>query len=115
MPRVIELNVAYTDDVDAAVQEQIKYWAGTYVPAMYDEKIYTPKMSQENGEVVGKDTILKTGCFSPKIDDHIQFAQQYVDLGFDCLIFHCPGPDQRSFLERYASDVFPKLRTLRKK
>jgi len=115
MPRLIELNVAYTDNVDAAVQEQLKYWAGTYVPAMYDEKIYTPKMSQENGEVVGTDTVLKTGCFSPKFEDHVQFAQQYVDLGFDCLIFHCPGPDQRGFLESYASEVFPKLRSLSKK
>jgi len=112
MPRLIELNVAYTENVDAAVQEQLKYWAGTYIPAMYDEKIYTPKMSQENGAVVGADTVLKTGCFSPKIEDHIKFAQQYVDLGFDCLIFHCPGPDQRGFLEGYAKDVFPKLRGL---
>ncbi len=115
MPRIIELNVAYTDNVDAAVQEQLKYWASTAIPAMYDEKIYTPKMSQENGEVIGADVILKTSCFSPKIEEHIRFAQQYVDLGFDCLIFHCPGPDQRGFLESYASEVFPKLRSLSKK
>ncbi len=115
MHRIIELNVAYTDNVDAAVQEFLKYWAGTSIPAMYDEKIYTPKMSQENGEVVGKDTVLKTGCFSSKIEDHVQFAQQYIDFGFDCLIFHYSGPDQRGFLERYASEVFPKLRSLSKK
>lgn len=114
MPRLIELNVAYTDDMDAAIQEQLKYWAGTYVPALFDEKIYTPKMSAENGEVIGADVVKKTGCFSPNINDHVQFAQQYIDLGFDCLIFHTGGPDQRAFIESYAKDILPKLRSNRK-
>ena len=112
MHRIVELNVAYTDDIDAAVQEYLKYWASTGIPAMYDENIYTPKMSQENGEVVGKDVVLKTGCFSSKIEDHVQFAQQYINFGFDCLIFHFSGPDQSGFLERYARDVFPRLRAI---
>lgn len=112
MPRLIELNVAYDGDIDAAIQEQLKYWAGTYVPAMYEQNLYTPAMSQENGEVVGADTVKKTGCFSTNPEDHVKFVQQYIDLGFDCLIFHCPGPDQRAFLESYAKDVLPKLRDL---
>ncbi len=98
MPRLVELNVAYTDNIDAAIQEQIKYWAGTYVPALFDQNIYTPAMSQENGEVVGPDTIKKTGCFSSNPEDHVKFAQQYIDLGFDTLIFHSPGPDQKAFM-----------------
>src|SRR5204863_406368 len=83
--------------IDAAIQEQIKYWAGTYVPAMFAQKIYTPTMSQENGEVVGPETIKKTGCFSPSSDDHIQFIQQYIELGFNTIILHSPGPDQQAF------------------
>ena len=66
MPRLIELNVAYTEDVDAAVQEFIKYWAGSFVPALYLHNIYTPKESAENGKVVGPETIHKMGCISPQ-------------------------------------------------
>ncbi len=112
MPRLIELNVAYTQDVDAAVQEQLKYWAGTYVPALFDQKIYTPTMSQENGEVIGADTVHKTGCFSANKEDHVQFVQQYIDLGFDTLIVHSAGPDQEKFIKDYARDILPRLRTL---
>ncbi len=110
MTRIIELNVAYTDDIEGAIQEQLKYWAGTYVPALFDQNIYTPSMSQENGEVIGADTVKKTGCFSSNPEDHIKFAQQYIDLGFDCLVFHTAGPDQKAFIERYAKDVLPQLR-----
>lgn len=71
-------------------------------------------MSQENGEVIGADTVKKTGCFSANPDDHIKFAQQYIDLGFTCLIFHAAGPDQRGFIEAYGRDVLPKVRSASK-
>jgi hypothetical protein len=40
----------------------------------------------------------------------IKFAQRYVDLGFDHLIFHSAGPDQRAFIEDYGREVLPRLR-----
>ena len=112
MPRLIELNVAYTDRIDAAIEEQIKYWAGTYIPALFTQKIYTPAMSRENGEVVGPETIKKTGCFSSNPDDHIRFIQHYIELKFDNIILHSPGPDQHAFLTDYSRDILPKIRTL---
>lgn len=110
MPRLIELRVAYTDDAKAAIQAQQQYWAGTYIPALYDQKIYTPKMSQENGMIVGQDTIRQATCISTNPDDHVRFTQQYLDLGFDRIIFHSAGPDIPAFLEAYGRDVLPRLR-----
>ncbi len=110
LPRWVELGVAYTNDLDAAIQCRRQYWAGTYVPAMYAQRIYTPKMSEQNGAVVGPDTMRQQGCFSSDPNEHVRFAQQYVDLGFDHLVFHYAGPDQRAFLERYGRDVLPRLR-----
>jgi coenzyme F420-dependent glucose-6-phosphate dehydrogenase len=112
MPRFIELTVAYTENIDAALQEHLKYWAGAHVPALYTQNIYTPAMSQENGEVVGPDMLKKAGCFSLNPDDHIKFVKQYIDLGFDHIFFHTAGPDQHGFIEAYAHDVLPRLRNL---
>lgn len=114
MPRLIELNVAYTEDIEAAVKEQQKFWAGSFVPALFNQKIYTPSMAAENGTVIGPDTIKNSGCFSPDPDAHVKFAQQYIGMGFDCLIFHYAGPDQKAFIEKYAQEVLPKLRKLQR-
>lgn len=111
MHKMIELNVAYTDNVEAAIEEQLKYWASTYVPALFDQKIYSPAMAQENGEVIGADTVKKTGCFSSNPDDHIKFIQKYIDLGFDYIFLHTAGPDQPDFLARYGRDILPKVRS----
>ncbi len=111
MPKLIELNVDYTDDIETAIQYQKKYWAGTFVPALFDQKIYTPKMSAENGEEVGSDTIKKAGCISADPDDHVKFVQQYIDLGFDHLIFHSSLPGHQAFLEAYGREVLPRIRS----
>ena len=87
MPKLIELNVEYTNDLETAIEYQQKYWAGSYVPALFDQKIYTPAMSAENGQVVGPDTIKKSACVSANADDHIKFASQYIELGFNQLSF----------------------------
>jgi coenzyme F420-dependent glucose-6-phosphate dehydrogenase len=111
MPKLIELNVEYTNDEETAIQNQKKYWAATYIPALFNQKIYTPAMSAENGEAVGADTIKKASCISAHPGDHVRFAQKYIDMGFDQLIFHSADPNQRAFLEAYSRDVLPKLRS----
>jgi coenzyme F420-dependent glucose-6-phosphate dehydrogenase len=109
-PRMIEISVAYTDDEDGAIECRKKYWAGTFVPALFTERIYTPKMSEENGKVIGADVIKEAVCISTDPKDHIDLARRYIDMGFDHLIFHSAGPDQRAFLEGYGRDVLPRLR-----
>lgn len=110
MPRLIELRVAYMDDLQAAIQQVKKYWAGTMIPAMYSQKIYTPQMSAQNGKAVGTEAIQQSGCFSSKPEDHIQFSQKYIDMGFTHLYYHYAGPDQKGFLQRYGRDVLAKIR-----
>ncbi len=110
MPRLVEVSVAYTDDTDAAVRCFNEYWAGAMVPALYNQNIYTPKMSAMNGAVVGKDVILDKLCISSDPDDHVEFAQQYVDMGFTHVYFHSAGPDQRDFLVGYGRDVLPRIK-----
>lgn len=112
-PRLIELGVAYTDDKEAAISVKKDYWAGALVPAMYSQRIYTPKMSEKNGSVVGKDTIEQKTLISADPEEHVEFANKYIDLGFTNLIYHCAGPDQKKFIEGYGKDVLPKIRKSR--
>lgn len=110
MPRLLELNVAYTDDEEAAVGCMKKYWSGSLVPALYNNRIYTPSESAKNGAVVGAEVIKQKMCLSAYPEDHIRYARQHIDLGFTHLYYHCAGPDQRKFLGDYGRDVLTALR-----
>ena len=113
MPRMIEIGVAYTDDQEKAIEYRKKYWAATFVPALFTERIYSPKLAEENGKAVGSEIIKEAVCISADSRDHIELAERYIDLGFDHLIFHSAGPDQRAFLEKYGREVLPQLRRAR--
>ena len=54
MPRMIELGVAYTDDEEKAIEYRKNYWAGTFVPALFTERIYTPKMPKKTVRPLGQ-------------------------------------------------------------
>jgi coenzyme F420-dependent glucose-6-phosphate dehydrogenase len=109
-PRMIEIAVEFTDDAKKAIEDRRKYWAGTFVPALFTEKIYTPEMSEKNGSVVGPDVVQQSVCISSDPEEHVKLARRYIDMGFDHLIFHAATTDQRSFLESYGRHVLPRLR-----
>jgi coenzyme F420-dependent glucose-6-phosphate dehydrogenase len=111
MRRLIEVGVEFTDDLASAVEIRKRYWAATFLPALYNQNIYTPRMAELNGVLVGGDTVRERVCISTDPEEHIRFTQHYINLGFDHLIFHAAGPDQRRFLEAYSREVLPRLRT----
>ena len=110
MSKMIEIAVDFTEDAEKAIETRKEFWAGAMVPAMFTQKMYTPEVSEQNGKVVGSDTIRKSTCISADPEVHVKNAQRYIDLGFDHLIFHSAGPDQANFIEAYGRDVLPRLR-----
>ena len=67
-------------------------------------------MSEQNGKIIGADIVKKAVCISADPEEHIKFAQNYIDMGFDHLVFHSAGPDQQAFIEAYGRHVLPRLR-----
>ena len=110
MPKQVEIMVAYTDDVDAAVKIFKQYWAGTTIIATHLQNIYTPEMVAANGAVVGDDVIRNRQCISRNPEVHAKSAQRFIDAGFNRLYFHSAGPDQYEFIEGYGRDVLPIIR-----
>jgi coenzyme F420-dependent glucose-6-phosphate dehydrogenase len=45
-------------------------------------------------------------------DEHVAKIRAYLDLGFNHLVFHAPGPDQGKFLRLYGEEILPRLRSL---
>ncbi len=43
-------------------------------------------------------------------DEVVERIGAYLDLGFEDLLLHAPGNDQRRFLDQFSEDVLPALR-----
>jgi coenzyme F420-dependent glucose-6-phosphate dehydrogenase len=65
MPRMIELGVDFTADTEQAIALRKDYWAGVFIPALFTEKIYTAKMSEQNGAAVAPKRFAVACTFPP--------------------------------------------------
>ncbi|AKB77839.1 5,10-methylenetetrahydromethanopterin reductase [Methanosarcina horonobensis HB-1 = JCM 15518] len=110
MPKAIEINVEYGVDIEEAVENRKKFWAGAKVHALYLNKIYTPEMSAQNGKVVSTEHIRKSGCFSENPDKQIEFVKKFIDIGFTHVYVHSAASDQIAFIKAYGRDVLPALK-----
>lgn len=113
LPRLVELTIGYAEDTQAEMAEYKRYWAGSSVPAMYSQNIYSPTLSQKNGAVVGAEIVKGKGLFSAQADEHVAFLRTYGEMGFTHLYLHYAGPDQRGFLQWYGREVLPRMRDQR--
>lgn len=110
LPRIVEVAADFTGDKQKAIECRKRFWAGAMVPAMFTQRLHTPKLSETNGKVVGAEVIERAACISDDPQDHIDHAMTYLGMGFDQLYFHSAGPDQAAFVEAYGREVLPALR-----
>ncbi|MBS1882078.1 MAG: glucose-6-phosphate dehydrogenase (coenzyme-F420) [Actinobacteria bacterium] len=106
--KMIEIKVSYDRDVDEAF-EACKIWSALGLTheqkAGIDDPIEMERVADENADKAHERFIV-----SSDPEEVIEKIMPYVDLGFEDLVLHAPGDDQRRFLDQFAADVLPGLR-----
>ena len=98
--RMIEMKVSFDTDAARAL-EDTRFWAAL---ALSPEE----KMSVEDPQQMER--VAQRWIVSADPDEQVERIRPYVELGFNHLVFHAPGPDQARFLRLYAQEVLPRLR-----
>jgi coenzyme F420-dependent glucose-6-phosphate dehydrogenase len=106
--KMIEIKVSYDRDVEVAF-ESCKLWSALGLShdqkAGIDDPIEMERVADENAHKAHERFIV-----SDEPDEVIEKIMPYVDLGFEDLVLHAPGDDQKRFLDQFAADVLPALR-----
>ena len=106
--KMIEIKVSYDRDYDDAF-ESCKNWSALGLSheqkAGIDDPIEMERVADENADKAHDRFIV-----SSDPDEVIEAIMPYVDLGFEDLVLHAPGHDQKRFLDQFAADVLPALR-----
>jgi coenzyme F420-dependent glucose-6-phosphate dehydrogenase len=105
---MIEIKVSYDRDRERAL-ENCNFWAPLALTPEQKEGIEDPiemeRVADENLHQAHTRFIV-----SDDPDEVVERIATYLDLGFDDLLLHGPGPDQTRFIDQFAADVLPKLR-----
>src|SRR4051812_23326651 len=105
--RMIEIKVSYDRDREQAVRN-CEWWAALALTPEQKEGVEDPiemeRLADENADKAHTRFIA-----THDVDEIVEQIGTYIDLGFDELVLHFPGPDQSTAIAEFAADVLPKL------
>ena len=105
---MIEIKVSYDRDPERAITNTHP-WAALALKPEQKEGIEDP-MEMERVADENLDQAHTRFIVSDDPEEVVDRIGTYLDLGFDDLVLHAPGPDQGRFLEQFGADVLPRLR-----
>jgi coenzyme F420-dependent glucose-6-phosphate dehydrogenase len=106
--KMIEIKVSYDHDVDYA-RDACRFWSALALTAEEKMGVDDP-IEMERLADAAADRAHTRFIVSSDPQETVERIAWYADLGFDHLVFHAPGHDQRRFLDQFAADVVPLLR-----
>lgn len=109
--RMIEIKLSYDTDRQQAL-ENTRFWAPLSLSAEEKHSIGDPIEMERAADALPIEQIAKRWIVASDPDEAVSAIGQYVEMGFNHLVFHAPGNDQRRFLDLFSKDLLPRLRKL---
>lgn len=107
--RMIEMKVSFDTDRQRAL-EDTRYWGALALSADEKMNVEDPLDMERLADALPIERTAKRWIVSDDPEAQVEAIAPYVELGFNHLVFHAPGPDQPRFLRLYAERVLPLLR-----
>ena len=108
---MIEIKLSYEETEEAAL-ENTRFWSPLSLSKEQKHDITDPVEMERAADALPIEQIAKRWIVGTDPDAVVAQIGQYVDWGFNHLVFHAPGHDQRRFLELFERDLAPRLRAL---
>jgi coenzyme F420-dependent glucose-6-phosphate dehydrogenase len=107
--RMIEIKLSYDTDPEMALQNT-RFWAPLALSKEQKHDITDPVEMERAADALPIEQIASRWIVGSDPDEVVAAIGQYIDAGFNHLVFHGPGHDQRRFLEQFERDLAPRLR-----
>ena len=109
---MIEVKVSFDTDRQRAL-EDTRLWGALALSGRRRPASRTRCEMERLADALPTERTASRWIVSTDPEEHVEQIKFYIDLGFNHLVFHAPGNDQRRFLDLYAKSVMPLLRKVR--
>jgi coenzyme F420-dependent glucose-6-phosphate dehydrogenase len=106
---MIEVKVSFDEDFERA-RNDTHYWGALALRPEEKTGVEDPIEMQRRADALPVERTATRWIVSSDPDEHAARVAEYLDMGFQHLVFHGPGPDQDRFLRLYADEILPRLR-----
>jgi coenzyme F420-dependent glucose-6-phosphate dehydrogenase len=109
LEKMIEVKVSFDTDRSRAT-EDTRHWAALALSPEEKVGVEDPIEMERLAAALPLERAASRWIVSSDPEEQLRQIRPYVELGFNHLVFHAPGPDQARFLKLYAETVLPLLR-----
>jgi len=109
LEKMIEVKVSFDTDHNRAL-EDTRHWAALALTPEEKMSVEDPVEMERLAAALPLERAASRWIVSADPEEQLARIRPYVELGFNHLVFHAPGPDQARFLKLYAEQVLPLLR-----
>ena len=109
--RMIELKVSFDPDRERALNAT-RFWAALALTPQQKLDVEDPAELERLADALPREEAAKRWIVSTDPGEHVERIAEYIDMGFNHLVFHGADHDQRHFMHLYAEHVLPRLRAL---
>jgi coenzyme F420-dependent glucose-6-phosphate dehydrogenase len=109
LEKMIEVKVSFDTDYQQAL-EDTRHWAALALTPEEKLSVEDPVEMERLAAALPLERAASRWIVSADPQEQLDKIRPYVELGFNHLVFHAPGPDQPRFLKLYAERVMPLLR-----
>jgi coenzyme F420-dependent glucose-6-phosphate dehydrogenase len=111
LARMIEIKLSYAPTREEAL-ENTRFWAPLSLSAEEKHRLDDPVEMAAAADRLPIEQVASRWIVATSPEEVVTAVRPYVEAGFDHLVFHGPGDDQRRFLTTFADRVLPGLRDL---
>jgi hypothetical protein len=106
LEKILFLPASYHEDKQKAL-ESIRFWRGSMIKAFFDVDVHDPRKIQENGQIIGDDTLEKMFLVISTAEEGIKKLNKYIDLGFTEIVLTNSSPDRNELVKIISEKISP--------
>ncbi|NED95904.1 TIGR03885 family FMN-dependent LLM class oxidoreductase [Phytoactinopolyspora alkaliphila] len=110
-PGVLQVHLSWANDHATALEIACDQWREPILGGDVDWELTLPEHFEGAGRFIDADTVESFVRVSLDLDEHADWLRHQAELGFDRIMIHHVGKDQRPFIEAFGEHVLPQLRT----
>jgi coenzyme F420-dependent glucose-6-phosphate dehydrogenase len=108
--RMIEIKLSFDTDRTRALNDT-HFWGALALTPEEKQNVEDPLQMEKLADALPVERAASRWIVSNDPEEAVERVGRYIDLGFNHLVFHAPGPDQARFLKLFGEQLAPRLRT----
>lgn len=108
-PMLLKVQLSYDRDQASAQQKAYQQWRNNIFKNIVMTELRTPQQFDAAGEFVKPEALNEHVRISADPQQHIEWLEKDIELGFDELLLHNVNREQQLFIEDFGEKVIPTL------